>query len=236
MRTLFVVILSLTICKSYAQRVVIDAKSIEQATINGVAAAGQEKIIESNFEKGKKAHDRAIVAVTSVQTALSLYQMSLNNVKGFESDSKNMQEIARLATKITKELPLVAKEVKNNPKATLTSTKMITDLSSELIQAGSYIYSIVTNGTVKLPGFPAITTYKDGYNLIDAKDRLDMTTQIIVNLRRIYNTLLQIKYQLMYAATWGRVFQQALPFHHYFLFDSKNLVDEIVGDFGQLIN
>lgn len=221
----------------FAQRVVIDAKCIEQVMTNGGAAAAQERIIQMNYNNGKASQRMASLALTSVQSTLFLYNKSLQNVQAFGEDSRNVKEIAVLATRIIKLIPEVLAEVNKNPKATITSRKMLASLMFEAVQCCDYMKGIVANGEIDIPGvYMTVGNVDDGANLLDPKQRLDLANHLIVNLRRMYNILLQIKYQLMYSSNWGQVFQQAMPFHHYIIFDSKELVDDIIGSFGVLNN
>lgn len=55
----------------------------------------------------------------------------------------------------------------------------------------------------------------DEQNLIDPKARLDMTNRIILNLRRSYNILLQIRSMIYYNAAWGAIINDVLPWQKY---------------------
>ena len=91
-------------------------------------------------------------------------------------------------------------------------------------------YKIVLN----IPGLPAISKDKDGENLLDPLTRLKVCDDAIVNLRRIYNILVQMKYQCMYTTTWAQVLNEKLPLETFFVIDSKNIVDGIINDFNKL--
>lgn len=128
----------------------------------------------------------------------------------------------------------VTKEVAKNPKATIASYNTLQSLTMETVQSLQYIYSLVSGSTLRIsiPGLPAISTSNnDGLNLLDPATRIDVMNRSIVNLRRIYNTLMQIKVQLQYSTNWARIMQEALPFETFYVSAGADIVKDIVGQF-----
>ena len=160
--------------------------------------------------------------------------LSLQNKDMFKMDSKNVTEIIRLCKGISVELVEVTKEVAKNPKSTIVSYNTIESLTMQTVQSLQYIYSLVSGGNLKIsiPGLPAFSTSNnDGMNLLDAASRIEIMNRSIVNLRRIYNILMQIKVQLQYSTNWSDVFQKALPFDTYYVSASKDIANDIINQF-----
>lgn len=219
-----------------AQWVGIDKKTIEQVSKNTASALAKEEIINNNIKKQEEHEKRSKDLIGVVNLSKNLYLMSMKNVDKFDKDNENIVEIARLAKMIAFELVATSKELMKNPKTTISSWSRIQSLTSETVGSLQYIYSLVSNGkvTLRIPGLPTISKYKDGENLLDPLTRLDICDRTIVNLRRIYNILVQIKYQAMYTTTWAQIFNENLPLESFFIIDSKDIVNGIIKDFKKI--
>lgn len=235
MKKLLLIIIAISMaCDSYSQNIVIDYECIKQVVANGTSATGQEALISHQTNESEKSQKKAAVAMTAIQTSVSLYRMALENVKAFGLDSRNVAEIARLAKLLASEIQLTTAEIAKNPKATIASYQSLAGVSEQALQSVQYCYSMVSNGTVKIPGFTIKAADNDGRNLLSAKERLEMCEHLIVNLKRLYFLCMQVRVNLNYTTTWGSVFRQALPFESYIIFSSQDIVDGIVKDFNSL--
>ncbi len=233
MKLLCVVILliGLSMSRVAAQVTVIDYRCCAQVTTNMFSILAQEGTQKAKAEDGEDEQKKALTYATVIQTSVSLYKLSLSNVQYFDAESRNIMEIIRLSKLIAEEIPIVLQAVRNNPKATFVSYNVIADLTSELQQSANYVYSIVTNGKVRLVN--QTSTSRDDVNLIDPKARLDMANRVIANLRRSYNILLQIRSMMYYHATWGTIINEVFPWQKYVnLYDvSKRYADQLISDF-----
>lgn len=225
------ILFTLGVSRVVGQVTVIDYTCCAQVAANMSAILAQEGRQKSEAEEGEEQQKKALAYTTVIQTSLSLYKLSLSNVALFDAESRNITEIIRLSRLIAEEIPVVLEAIQNNPKATYVSYNVIADLTSELQQSANYIYSIVTNGSVRLSN--QTSTDSDEQNLIDPKARLDMANRIIFNLRRSYNTLLQIRSMISYNITWGSIINEVLPWQKYVnLYDvSKSYADQLISDF-----
>ena len=223
-------------CVSYAQWVGIDRKTIQQVTTSTASAVAKEEIINSNMAKHEEYQKKASASMAAITFSKEMYRFTLKNVDAFGKDNDNIVEIVRLAKMISIELVETTKELMKNPKSSISSWNRIQGLTSEAVGSLQYIYSLVSDGKVALniPGLPAISKDKDGENLLDPLTRLKVCDDAIVNLRRIYNILVQMKYQCMYTTTWAQVLNEKLPLETFFVIDSKNIVDGIINDFNKL--
>ncbi len=231
MRVLIVfTLLLLSSQMSYAQKYVIDAKCISAVFKNMATISAQEGAQRSAAQTGRDEQKKALEYSTIVTTSVSLYKLSLENYKYFGTDSRNIKEIVRLGKVIGEEIPVVLEAVRNNPKATIASYTAITNLSLELKKSADYVYSLISNGTVRING--QSTANKDGHNFLDAKDRMDLTNQVIMNLRRCYNILQQIRLQYYYHQTWGSVINKAVPWQKYvdLTEETKYYADKLMGE------
>ncbi len=233
MRLVYAVILliGLSVGRVAGQVTVIDYTCCAQVATNMATILAQEGTQKAKAEDGEEEQKKALAYVTVIQTSVSLYKLSLSNVEFFDAESKNITEIIRLSKLIAEEIPVVLQAIQNNPKATFISYNVIADLTSELQQSANYIYSIVSNGTVRLSN--QSSTDSDDLNLIDPKVRLDMANRIIVNLRRSYNILLQIRSIMYYNTTWGTIINEVFPWQKYVnLYDvSKRYADQLINGF-----
>lgn len=223
------VLLMSIISDIYSQSVQFDGKTTGQVMKNTASIVSKESITHNYVSDSEKSQRESSMAMTSIQGSLTILNTALKNAKAFRQNSRNMIEIGNLSKEISKELINVAIEIRKNPKTTIASTKTLQNLSLEMYSNLQYCYSIVTNGGVTLPGI--IKNRKDGHNLLDAKERLDMTNRIIINLRRIHNICIQIKYQQMYITTWSSILQEAAPFDFAKATVGKDIATDIIKKF-----
>lgn len=211
-----------------AQRIVIDWECIRQVATNATVAVGSESVMSAYTGESKNKQDKTAIAVGAIQTSVSLYQLALSNVTYWGNDSKNIIEIGNLARKVGAELSKVTDEVQKNPMATIVSYRAIEGITAEALQCVKFCYSLVTNGKVAIAGF-SVGPDNDGYNFLDAKDRMDVCNHIIVTLRRLYYSCISIRIQYMYTNTWADVLKKAMPFEYYMVTSGNEIAKEIIG-------
>lgn len=212
----------------------VDMTTVRQVLQNTASAVAKEKTLSGIISDHVDSQEKASIAMTAIMTSKSLYMLSLQNKDMFKMDSRNVAEIIRLCKGISVELVEVTKEVAKNPRTTIISYNTIESLTMQTVQSLQYIYSLVSGGNLKIsiPGLPSFSTSdKDGMNLLDAASRIEVMNRSIINLRRIYNILMQIKVQLQYSTNWSDIFQKALPFDAYYVSASKDIATDIINQF-----
>lgn len=212
----------------------VDMTTVRQVLQNTASAVAKEKTLSGIISDHVDSQEKASIAMTAIMTSKSLYMLSLQNKDMFKMDSRNVAEIIRLCKGISVELVEVTKEVAKNPRTTIISYNTIERLTMQTVQSLQYIYSLVSGGNLKIsiPGLPSFSTSdKDGMNLLDAASRIEVMNRSIINLRRIYNILMQIKVQLQYSTNWSDIFQKALPFDAYYVSASKDIATDIINQF-----
>ena len=232
MKIYIIVLLGLISINGDAQKVVIDATSIQQVLKNSATMMVPESTTKVLFQDSEEEQEVTKKKMLAIQTALTVYQRSLENVEAFGTDSRNVKVITRLLVQDLKQFYIVMQEVIDNPESTVASTNMMGYLLLELSQCADYCIGIVAGNSISIPEFNfTVGNRHDGHNLLDAKDRIDMANHLIISLRRMYNILTQIRIQLAYSKNWGQIFQEVLPFQHYMITDSKYIIDDIITSF-----
>lgn len=178
---------------SYAQyRVVIDPKTIEQVGINMASQKAIEdehnKRLDSIASKQRKLEQYTV----SMATIKELYKLTLENISGFETESKYYVEIGRCALDIILVVPELAKVV---GKAKFTNKLLclneLSNIVTETQQLVADFVNIVNNAKVRNPlkGNATAESISDGYNLLDRYERLTLAN-------RIYSDLMNIRYKV----------------------------------------
>lgn len=211
----------------------VDMTTVKQVMKNTASATAKEKILSDIINNHVDSEKKSSLAMTAILTSKSLYMMSLQNKNLFKMDSRNVAEIIRLCKCISVELIEVTKVMAKNPRTTIASYNTVQDLTMQAVQSLQYIYSLVSGGNLKItvPGLPSFSTDKDGLNLLDVASRIEIMNKSIINLRRIYNILMQIKVQLQYSLEWSDVLKKSLPFDTYYVSASKDIAIDIVNQF-----
>ncbi|MEF3427071.1 hypothetical protein [Bacteroides cellulosilyticus] len=175
-----------------AWRIVIDRRSLAAVSAN----MASQKLIEDQHnarldsiaEKQRKVE----LYTVSMATIKELYKMSMENIKGFGTESIYYKEIGSCAFDILQNVPELVKTVS---KAKFTNKLYcLTELSGLVMETqqlvGNFV-NIVNNAKVSNPlkGQGTAEKKNDGYNLLDRYERLTLAN-------RIYTDLMEIRYKV----------------------------------------
>lgn len=173
-------------------RVVIDPNCVKAVTAN----LATQKAIEDQ-------HNKRLDSITSKKQKLELYHLSMatikelykvtmQNVRGFGTESKYYTEIGRCAYDILLDVPELVKVVgkaKFHNKVMCLSE--LAGLVTETRQLVGDFVNIVNNATIENPlkGKNAVEKKSDGYNFLDRYERLTVANNI-------YTRLMEIRYKV----------------------------------------
>ena len=173
-------------------RVVIDRNCIRVVTTN---TASQKLIEDKHNERldsiaAKK--QKVELYSVSMATIKELYKLTMENVKGFGTESVYYREIGTCAFDILKDVPELIQTVNKakftNKLACLTELGGLVMETKQLV--GNFV-NIVNNAKVRNPlgGQGTAEKKNDGYNLLDRYERLTLAN-------RIYTNLMEIRYKV----------------------------------------
>ena len=173
-------------------RVVIDRNCIKVVATN----TATQKLIEDkhNERLDSIAAKKKKVELYSVSMATikELYKLTMENVRGFGTESLYYKEIGACAFDILKDVPELIKTV-NKAKFTnkLACMTELGGLVMETQQLVGNFVNIVNNAKVRNPlgGQGTAEKKSDGYNLLDRYERLSLAN-------RIYTDLMEIRYKV----------------------------------------
>ena len=173
-------------------RVVIDRNCIRVVATN---TASQKLIEDKHNERldsiaAKK--QKVELYSISMATIKELYKLTMENVKGFGTESVYYREIGTCAFDILKDVPELIQTVHKakfiNKLACLTELGGLVMETQQLV--GNFV-NIVNNAKVRNPlgGQGTAEKKSDGYNLLDRYERLTLAN-------RIYTNLMEIRYKV----------------------------------------
>lgn len=177
---------------SAAWKVVLDPYSVAAVSAN----LATQKMIEDRHNKRLDSiatHKQKLELYTlSMATIKELYKVTMENVRGFGTESKYYTEIGRCASEIVMDVPELVKTVN---KAKFSNKLMCySELAGLLLHTkqlvGDFV-NIVNNAKVENPlgGKDAVEKKSDGYNMLDRYERLTLANNI-------YTRLVEIRYKV----------------------------------------
>ncbi len=173
-------------------KVVIDKNCVKVVAAN----TASQKLIEDRHNQrldsiaAKK--QKVELYSVSMATIKELYKLTMENVKGFGTESLYYKEIGTCAFDILKDVPELIQTVNNakftNKLACLTELGGLVMETQQLV--GNFV-NIVNNAKVQNPlkGQGTAERKSDGYNLLDRYERLSLAN-------RIYTDLMEIRYKV----------------------------------------
>lgn len=177
---------------SAAWKVVLDPYSVAAVSAN----LATQKMIEDQHNKRLDSiavrKQKLELYTLSMATIKELYKVTMENVRGFGTESKYYTEIGRCATEIVLDIPELVKTVN---KAKFSNKLMcyseLTGLLMETRQLVGDFVNIVNNATIENPlkGKDAVEKKSDGYNMLDRYERLTLANNI-------YTRLMEIRYKV----------------------------------------
>ena len=218
-----------TLAASAQYRIVIDPQTIS-AVIQNTAS---QKAIEDQHNKrldsiaSKKQKIEQFTA--TMATITEAYKVTMENVKGFGTESKYYIEIGLCAYDIVERFPRLYKAISNAGLPGKAQSLMeITNLYARTQQLVGDFVNIVNNAKVESPLRNAdVAKVKDGYNFLDRYDRLTVANRILTDLTQIRYKLEYIE-TLAHYANWNSLFYSVDPKGWATMMSGKARVDLII--------
>lgn len=173
-------------------RVVIDKNCIKVVASNTASQKLIEDAHNNRLDSIASKKQKLELYTVSMATIKELYKLSMENVKGFGTESKYYAEIGRCALDIVTDVPaLVSTVSKAKFSNKLLCLNELGNLVTETQQLVGNFVNIVNNAQVQNPLKGQATAEKknDGYNLLDRYERLTLAN-------RIYTDLMEIRYKV----------------------------------------
>lgn len=194
-------------------RLVFDADAIKEVSKNTFIQIGVEAQHNKTLDSIESAQRKTAQYCTAMSIARASEYESKKNSRGFDVESAFYRCMANLACDIVNLAPDVIKGIKSAPLA--GKTQMIIEvggLVEDCTQLTKDFRSIVTNCSVTNPlgSKHHSEEKKDGHNLLERSERLEMALTIIRNLKRIKVRLKSMAFYAHYA-TWNTVFRSLDP-------------------------
>ena len=197
-----------------AKRVVIDKSSI---TAVGANTALIKKLEDDHNEQldSIKSRKRKIAAYTaSMATIKALYKQSMQNIRGFGTETVYYRQMADEFGKIPLNTARAMKAIsRRNPVVNyVNSLNYILNIQIHAVSLVGTFVDIVNNGRVSLSDFTskrkddklsellknAHIGKGDGYNFLDRNERLTLANSLLFDLRQLNYNLEQLVYVSMY--------------------------------------
>lgn len=238
LKTALIAVLTLiTVTPAHAAwRVVIDPWCTATVATN----LASQKVIEDQHNKrldsiASKKRKLEMYTV-SMATIKELYKLTMENVRGFGTESKYYTEIGTEAYNIIADVPTLVKTVsKANFKNQLLCYSELSGLVLETQQLVADFVNIVNNAKVQNPLVSKATaeTMSDGYNLLDRYERLTLVNTIYTRLRTIRYKVDGLMAMAQYA-TWQNLFFAIDPEGWANVVTMKNNVEGLISDWNGL--
>lgn len=207
-----VVLMSVRLTVS-AKFVVVDVNCIKAVGANTALI----KKLEDDHNKQTdsiKARKKKIAAYTaSMATIKELYKLSMQNVRGFGTESVYYREMGEEFGKIPLNTARALKAIKKNPFVNyINGLNYISDIQLKTVSLVGTFIDIVTNGSVRLSDFRSqkkgdklselLKNAKigkgDGYNFLDRNERLTLANSLLFDLRQLNYDLEQLVFVSQY--------------------------------------
>lgn len=216
-------------------RIVIDPKTVAAVIQN----TGTQKLIEDQHNKrldSIAAKQKKIEQFTATMATIAeVYQISMQNIKGFGSESKYYISIGLNAYEIVTRIPRITKTIiKAKVPGQASCLAEMTQIYNQTQQLVSDFVNIVNNAKVESPLKNGKTEKKgDGYNLLDRYDRLAVAIKIDADLR-ILRYKVEWLEMLANCATWDDMFRTIDPDGWINYMSGKNRVEFIISQWNGL--
>lgn len=217
-------------------RVVIDPYCISQVAANTASQKAIEDQHNKRLDSISAKQNKLQQYTVSMATIKELYKVTLENVKGFGTESKYYTEIGRCAYDIILDVPELVKTVN---KAKFSNKLMcLNELGNLVVETqqlvGDFV-NIVNNARIDNPlkGQGTAKKQSDGHNMLNRYERLTVAN-------RIYTDLMNIRYKvegmMMMAqyATLNDLFFSIDPEGWVNVVTMKNHVGGLVRDWNEL--
>lgn len=194
-----------------AQRVVSDPKANAIVLANMAAQAAAEEEHNKHLDSLTTRQRKIMAYTTTMSVAKEMYKMSMQNIRGFGTESKYYAEMGRLAWDIIERVPRVMKAMNNKPGINhIICLEELENAVENVYGAMTAFVDIVNNGKIKTPldsGYVA----NDKYNFFDRYKRWEMASKIRENLREAKYALTQVEVLCKYHSNLGQLIKAIDP-------------------------
>ena len=202
-RTKVLVLLAVLISTQHASaywRWNYDWRTTAQVAENTAAASAVEGTHNATLDEQRKKQERIAEYTTSIHLIRELYKESMQNIRGFDQESRFYQLIGENALYIVTNIPVAISWLSKKPGINLPlCLNEISNLTMKTEQCIAGFVNIVNNGHVKSPlkdnslipggGGRANIGKDDGYNFMSRADRMGMANDILEDLVIVRNNL-----------------------------------------------
>lgn len=211
-------------------RIVTDPYALKAVVQNTMS----QKLVEDAHNKrldSIASKKQKIEQFTTTMAVISeAYQVTMQNIKGFGTESKYYVEIGLCSYEIVQRFPKLYSAISKSKIPGQTQCLLeLTNLYGKTEQLVQDFVNIVNNAKVTSPlkTNSSSKTKSDGYNFLDRYDRLTVANKILTDLNQIRYKLEYLEMVAQYAS-WGTLWQKIDPQSWSSVMAGKNRVDMIV--------
>lgn len=164
----------------------MDKKTLEAVLDNTTHVIGLEERYNVSLKDEESKQKRVAKLAGAIAAAKTLYSQTLENIQGFDEETRMYKDIYESATRIAQLLPKAGIELAKRPYSLLACTKDIVSLATEATNALKVFANIVNNGKVSIKiGDLDSSGSDDANNLLNRSDRYYMATLALRNLQEV---------------------------------------------------
>lgn len=171
-----------------------DTKTIEQVMVNAAMQRGIEELHNEQVDTIKSKQQKLMEMIGAIASYKWLYQLTLENVKGFGVESGIYKSIVARCVSIANRSVKATEAVMNtNFTGKAIAAFKVYELVAEAAHLSNLFYNVVCNGTVQNPKkLEGTNDDKDKLNLLNRSERVSMALKIKDELGRIDRALLMV--------------------------------------------
>lgn len=208
-RLILILLMAVSCSTAFAQNLVIDKTSVEQVGKNGAAAVAQEELIGSEFKEMKKEQNSVKKMMAVIERHLDKVDKTQQDISAFKKEGPAMRLFLLKFKRATKELELLAKALKENPKGAIGSARTITSLSTDIYGISSSMISVVVDARFSLPGLPK--NPKASMNLLEPQERLAFFERCCYDMDIVIFKIKQMQFEIQYTNSLSEIALKIAP-------------------------
>lgn len=236
--SLLVALLSFSSFSSFSQRIVNDVQTQGQVLTNTLLQMVVENQQNSLIDTINNLQEEILYKTTAILASKELYIQTLQNIKGFEAESLYYREIAITGQEIGDLTSQILSAVsRSNLINKANATFALWDLVGKSTQCIHDFVAIVTNAKVKNPlrKENSIDTEEknDGHNLLDRYERMNLASQLSLDLKRIKAQMKRILF-LCRHGDWTSLINQLDRKTWVSQYQARSVADQLVRKWSRL--
>lgn len=210
-----------------AQTPVVDAKTAEQAILNGVSAEAQESLIEKEYDQMKKEQNKVEMMLTIVERHLDKVEKIQWDVSAFRKEGAAIRLFAFKAKKALTSLGDLSKDLRGHELGVVSSFKVISSLSSDIYGICNGMVSTVVDAKFALPGLRQPKP-KEEMNLLEPQERLAFYERCSYEMDLIIFKIQQMHYEILSVRNFNDAFAKIAPDAYWTVEYGKNIANDII--------